>query len=344
MAKILVTGGAGYIGSHTIIDLLGNGFEVISIDNFSHSSLIGLEAVGKITNKSVLNHNINLCDFAALENFFEHEKEIAGIIHFAAFKAVGESVEKPLMYYENNIVSLLNLLKCVDKFNIKHFVFSSSCSVYGNAQNLPVTEETPLAPSESPYATTKQMGEQILTDLSKISSVNIVLLRYFNPVGAHLSGLNGEVPIGKPNNLVPVITQTAAGLLPMMHVWGGDYDTRDGSCIRDYIHVMDIANAHTKSITYLIKNNTNKVFEIFNLGSGNGVSVIEAIHSFEKVSGLKLNYKISERRAGDVISIYADNSKAKELLAWKPIYTIDDMMLSAWQWQQYLQNLDSFVE
>jgi UDP-glucose 4-epimerase len=228
------------------------------------------------------------------------------------------------MYYENNIVSLLNLLKCVDKFNIKHFVFSSSCSVYGNAQNLPVTEETPLAPSESPYATTKQMGEQILTDLSKISSVNIVLLRYFNPVGAHLSGLNGEVPIGKPNNLVPVITQTAAGLLPMMHVWGGDYDTRDGSCIRDYIHVMDLADGHVS----MIKNNRlNKGLKIYNFGTGKGLSVLEVIKAFEKQTGIIVPYKFTKRREGDAAISFCSPKKALKELNWKAKFNLNQSMI-----------------
>jgi len=336
MAKILVTGGAGYIGSHTIVDLIENGFDVICADNFSRSLTTSLDGVNEIIGKKIKNYAIDLCNLDSTKIIFEENKDIVGVIHFAAFKSVGESVEKPLMYYENNMSSLLNVLKCIQEYHIPNFVFSSSCSVYGNVDKLPVTEETPLSNPECAYAATKQMGEQVIKDFSKINNTKSILLRYFNPVGAHTSGLIGEVPYDKPNNLIPVITQTAIGQINKMYVWGNNYQTRDGSCIRDYIHVMDIANAHTKALQYLIeaKNETN--CEIFNLGSGNGVTVLEAINSFEKVSGVQLNYEIGPRRAGDVVAIYADNSLCKNKLGWNPKFSIDEMLETAWKWQQVL--------
>jgi UDP-glucose 4-epimerase len=336
MAKILVTGGAGYIGSHTIVDLIENGFDVICADNFSRSLTTSLDGINEITGKKIKNYAIDLCNLDSTKTIFEENKDIVGVIHFAAFKSVGESVEKPLMYYENNMSSLLNVLICIQEYHIPNFVFSSSCSVYGNVDKLPVTEENPLSNPESAYAATKQMGEQVIKDFSKINNTKSILLRYFNPVGAHTSGLIGEVPYDKPNNLIPVITQTAIGQINKMYVWGNNYQTRDGSCIRDYIHVMDIANAHTKALQYLIeaKNETN--CEIFNLGSGNGVTVLEAINSFEKVSGVQLNYEIGPRRAGDVVAIYADNSLCKNKLGWNPKFSIDEMLETAWKWQQVL--------
>lgn len=336
MAKILVTGGAGYIGSHTIVDLIENGFDVICADNFSRSLTTSLDGINEITGEKIKNYAIDLCNLDSTKTIFEENKDIVGVIHFAAFKSVGESVEKPLTYYENNMSSLLNVLKCIQEYHIPNFVFSSSCSVYGNVDKLPVTEETPLSNPESAYAATKQMGEQVIKDFSKINNTKSILLRYFNPVGAHTSGLIGEVPYDKPNNLIPVITQTAIGQINKMYVWGNNYQTRDGSCIRDYIHVMDIANAHTKALQYLIeaKNETN--CEIFNLGSGNGVTVLEAINSFEKVSGVQLNYEIGPRRAGDVVAIYADNSLCKNKLGWNPKFSIDEMLETAWKWQQVL--------
>ncbi|MBD0377656.1 MAG: UDP-glucose 4-epimerase GalE, partial [Flavisolibacter sp.] len=264
-------------------------------------------------------------------------EDIEGIIHFAAYKAVGESVEKPLMYFENNLLSLINLLKCVQEFSISSFVFSSSCTVYGQPDETMVTEETPMKPAESPYGLTKQMGEQIVQEMAKKGGTKYILLRYFNPVGAHPSGLIGELPIGKPQNLIPAITQTAIGKLPQLVVYGGDYPTRDGSCIRDYIHVSDIANAHTLAIKYLEEGKNKSACEIFNLGTGNGVTVLEAIKAFEKVSGQKLNYIIGPRRPGDIVAIYANNDKAKNSLGWQPKYSIDDMMRTAWQWEQNLE-------
>jgi UDP-glucose 4-epimerase len=338
MSKILVTGGAGYIGSHTITDLIANGFEVICADNFSRSSPESLDGIQKITGKAVKNYAIDLCDYTLTRQLFEENQDIKGIIHFAAYKSVPESVEFPIRYYENNMNSLFNILKCMTEFNVPNLVFSSSCSVYGNVDKLPVTEDTPLSKAECAYAATKQMGEQVILDFSKTSKSSSILLRYFNPVGAHPSAIIGETPIDRPNNLVPIITQTAIGQIDKMYVWGSDYDTRDGSCIRDYIHVMDIASAHTKALQYLIAQKNDSNYEILNLGSGNGVSVLEAIHSFEKVSGVKLNYEMGPRREGDVIAIYANNELVKSKLDWNPKYTLDEMMSTAWAWQKVLSS------
>jgi UDP-glucose 4-epimerase len=338
MDKILVTGGCGYIGVHTLVDLVQNGYEVISVDNNSRSSAAILEGAEQIIGKKIKNYVADLCNLKDTETIFEENKDINGIIHFAAYKAVGESVEKPLMYFENNLTSLVNILKCAEKFNVPNFVFSSSCTVYGNPDTIPVTEETPQKPAESPYGATKQMGEVIVSNTVKSNRIQAILLRYFNPVGAHPSTLIGEVPIGKPANLVPVITQTAIGKLPTMQVLGTDYPTRDGSCVRDYIHVMDIAHAHTLALNFLV-NKQNKINpEIFNLGSGDGYTVLEVINAFEKASGVKLNYTLGPRRAGDVVAIYANNNKAKNELGWIPAYNLDDMMASAWKWELKLKN------
>ena len=337
MKKILVAGGCGYIGSHTVVDLIENGFDVISVDNNSRSSARILEGVEKITGKKVKNYKVDLCNYDDTFAIFQENEDIAGIIHFAAYKAVGESVEEPLMYFENNVVSLINLLKCVHEFKIPYFVFSSSCTVYGNPDIIPVTEKTPPKPAESPYGYTKQMGEQIINEFSKVNEVQSILLRYFNPVGAHPSIQIGELPIGKPANLVPAITQTAVGKLPQMKVFGDDYPTRDGSCVRDFIHVCDIAHAHTLSLQYLIEGRSDKKCEVFNLGTGNGVTVLEAINTFEKVSGVKLNYIIAPRRPGDVIAIYANNELAVTQLGWQIKYSLEDMMLTAWKWEQRLK-------
>lgn len=332
MHTILVTGGCGYIGSHTIVDLLENGYDVVSIDNNSRSTTQLLEGVRKITGKSVTNYEVDLCDFAATKKVFE-KHSVSGIIHFAAFKSVDESVGKPLMYFQNNLVSQINILRCADEFKIPHFVFSSSCSVYGNADSIPVTEETTLKKAESPYGRTKQIGEEMISDISKVSPAGFILLRYFNPVGAHPSAIIGEVPFGRPSNLVPAITQFAAGKLPALKVYGTDYDTRDGSCIRDFIHVCDIAHAHTLAIDYLINKGNKSNCETFNLGTGNGVTVLEAIHAFERVTGKKLDYTLADRRPGDVVAVYANNDKAKTLLKWEPKFSLDDMMRTAWNWE-----------
>jgi UDP-glucose 4-epimerase len=332
---IIVTGGAGYIGSHTIIELLQQAdYTIVSIDNFSNSNADTFDRIESITGKRVKNLNVDICNLEALELAFGTIKNPIGIIHFAAYKAVGDSVNMPLTYYHNNLESLINLLKISEKLQLKNFIFSSSCSVYGNVDKLPVTEDTPFSKAESPYAHTKQIGEDILINYVKSNpTFKAVLLRYFNPVGAHNSGLNGELSKDKPNNLVPFITQSAVGILPPLTVFGNDYDTRDGSCIRDYIHVSDIADAHVKAMNYVINDNQKTNTSIFNLGTGNGVTVFEAIQSFEKVSEQKLNYKVGERRAGDVIKIYANNNLAKQELGWDPKNGLDEMMLSAWKWQ-----------
>ncbi len=336
--KIIVTGGAGYIGSHTIIELIENtNYEVISIDNFSNSSSKTFDRIKKITGKSVKNYDVDLCDKIKIEKIVAKEKSIIGVIHFAAYKSVTESVDSPYKYYNNNINSLLNILECCIKYKITNFIFSSSCSVYGNINELPVHEETPFQKAESPYAYTKQVGEEIIKDYAKANStIQTIALRYFNPVGAHASGLNGEYPINKPNNLIPVITQTAIGKISKMMVYGTDYSTRDGSCIRDYIHVTDIALAHIKALKFLVEHKNKSNFSIFNLGTGTGVSVIEAISSFEKTSGVKLNYSIANRRPGDVEAIYSDTKKSENELGWKTKFSLKEMMETAWKWEQNL--------
>jgi UDP-glucose 4-epimerase len=336
--KVLVTGGCGYIGSHTIVDLINNGFDVVSVDSNIRSSTQLLEGVERITGKKVRNYKVDLCNLEDTHAVFHENRDIIGVIHFAALKTVPESVADPLLYFHNNLTSLINVLKCVKEFNVPNLVFSSSCSVYGNTTALPVVEETPLGEAQSPYARTKQMGEQMIEDYSRVNDTQSILLRYFNPVGAHPSGLIGELPLGRPDNLVPVITQTAIGKIPKLTVFGHDYDTRDGSCIRDYIHVMDIAAAHTQAMQYLIDQKNTDNCEIFNLGTGNGVTVLEAIKAFEKISGVKLNYELGPRRPGDVIAIYANNTRAQQLLGWTPAIGIEDMMRTAWQWEIALRD------
>ena len=334
MSKVLVTGGCGYIGSHTIVDLLNNGFEVVSIDNLVNSTKASLKGIEKITGKKVKNYKIDLCDTKKVNKFFAKNTDIVGIIHFAALKSVGESVDKPLWYFKNNLNSLLNLLEAAKTHKIRNFIFSSSCTVYGNAEDLPVTEETPFKKAESPYGLTKQMGEEIIESYAKANPKSkSILLRYFNPAGAHESAMLGEAA-NVVLNLVPVITETGIGKRKSVTVFGDDYDTRDGSCVRDYIHVMDLANAHTKAMQYLIKNNNKTNCEAYNLGIGEGATVLEVINAFEKVSGKKLNYKIGPRRQGDVIAIYSNYKKAKRRLKWKPKYNIEDIMRTAWVWEQ----------
>ncbi len=333
---VLVTGGAGYIGSHTIIELLNHGgYEVISADNFFTSSPKSYDQVEMITGKKFKHYKLDLCDILEFDKIFS-DHDIAGVIHFAAFKAVGESVELPLKYYHNNIASLVNVLELCRKHKTSNVIFSSSCSVYGNIEKLPVDENTPLPKAESPYAYTKQIGEVMLQDFCKrYLDFSAISLRYFNPVGAHDSGKIGEWPNNKPNNLVPLITGTAIGKYPQLTVFGGDYPTRDGTNVRDYIHVSDIADAHVKALNFLFtgKNKTN--YDVYNLGSGNGVSVLEAIAAFEKISGKKLNYKIGDRRAGDVVSVYSDSTKAESVLGWKCKHDIKSMMKTAWEWELY---------
>jgi len=342
MKKILVTGGCGYIGSHTIVDLLANGFDVISVDNNSKSNLRLLEGIEKITGKKIKNYKVDLCNFDDTHAVFAENEDIEGVIHFAAYKAVGESVKNPLSYYDNNLISLINVLKCIDEYAIKNFVFSSSCTVYGNPDIIPVTEETPQKPAESPYGSTKQIGEHIIQDFAKVSSTKSVLLRYFNPAGAHPTTLIGEYPLDKPQNLTPVITQTAIGKMGQMQVFGNDYPTRDGSCIRDFIHICDLAAAHTLALQFLMNSTGNNNCEIFNLGTGNGITVLEAIKAFETVSGEKLNYVIGPRRPGDVIAIFSNKDKAENILGWKPKYSLDDIMQTAWNWEKKLQTDEKF--
>jgi len=334
MKKILVTGGCGYIGSHTIVDLLDHGYDVISVDNLVNSDESVLEGIFRITGKKVKNYNVDLCNIEATEQIFKDHPDIEGIIHFAALKAVGESVEQPILYFRNNINSLINILDCCRRYEVNHFIFSSSCTVYGNAEELPVTEKTPEKPAESPYGRTKQVGEKLIIDSIKNTAIQTISLRYFNPAGAHPSAQIGEAPSNPAQSLVPIITETAIGKRKSMSVNGSDYNTRDGSCIRDYIHIMDLANAHTKAITYLFEGKNVKHYDVMNLGIGQGVTVLEAIRAFEKASGQALNYALGPRRSGDVVAIYADYSYAKEQLGWVPKHGIDDIMSSAWAWEK----------
>lgn len=336
MKTVLVTGGAGYIGSHTCVELLNKNYNVIVADNLSNSRRASLDAVKKITGKEVTFYQTDLCDKNAAENIFAKHK-IDATIHFAAFKAVNESVENPLMYYRNNLLSLINLLEIYSEKKLQNFLFSSSCSVYGDADDLPVTEKTLLKKAESPYGNTKQIGEEILSDVVKQNSFSAIALRYFNPAGAHDSALIGEFPLQPPNNLVPVITQTAIGLRKSMTVFGGDYDTKDGSCVRDYIHVVDIARAHIIAIEHLLDGKNKNRFEIYNLGTGEGNTVLEAIQTFEKVNGVPLNYTVGPRREGDVVKVYADTKKAWNDLGWKTEKSLEDIMRSAWAWEKHLQ-------
>ena len=335
MSKVLVTGGCGYIGSHTLVDLINHGFTPISADNLVNSSEDSLEGVYAITGVRVKNYRVDLSDLAATRQVFQENPDLVGVINFAALKLVGESVDKPLAYFQNNINIVLNLLQCMTEFGVPHHIFSSSCSVYGNTTELPVTEDTPMSEAQSPYARTKQMGEHIIHDFAQVNpGMNFILLRYFNPAGAHPSAKLGEAPSNPASNLVPVITETAIGKRESMTVFGTDYDTRDGSCIRDYIHVMDLANAHTKALQYLLGNNQASNCETFNLGIGEGVTVLEAINAFEKHAEQKLNYIRGPRRAGDVVAIYANYARAKERLGWEPAMGIDAIMSSAWAWEQ----------
>lgn len=334
--KIIVTGGAGYIGSHTVVELQQRGFEVVIADDLSNSHASVIDNILKITGKKPSFSQFNLCDEVACANFFKAHKDAKAVIHFAASKAVGESVEKPLIYYRNNLNALMNVLNEMQVNAIPHLVFSSSCTVYGQADDLPVTEQTPLKKALSPYGNTKRIAEEIIEDCTKAIPVKAILLRYFNPIGAHDSALIGELPLGVPNNLVPYITQTAAGIRKQLSVFGDDYNTPDGTAIRDYIHVVDLAKAHVVAVERMIEKKQQKDCEVFNLGTGNGFSVLEVIKSFEKVSGKPLNYKIVGRRAGDIEIVYADTTFANEELGWKAEKNLDDMMVSAWKWQQQL--------
>jgi UDP-glucose 4-epimerase len=336
MSKILVTGGTGYIGSHTVVELYNAGYDVIIVDDLSNSELAILDQIEKITGKKPECEIFDLCDEDKLKDFLLRHTDISGVIHFAASKAVGESVNLPLKYYKNNLYSLINLLE-----NLKgktNFVFSSSCTVYGQPEVLPVTEEAPIQKAESPYGNTKQICEEILTDFAKVNKdLSVVALRYFNPVGAHESGLIGELPIGVPNCLVPFITQSAIGKRGPITVYGDDYDTPDGSAIRDYIHVVDLAKAHVSAIKRLESGVANDNYEVFNLGTGKGSSVLEVIKAFESSTGEKLNYTIGARRSGDVEKVWGDVTKSSQVLGWKAELGIEDMMKSAWKWETYIK-------
>ena len=336
--KILVTGGLGFIGSHTVVELQNQGFEVVIVDDLSNSSEDVLKGIVAITNKKPVFEKLDLREKAKVQDFFKKHQDISGVIHFAASKAVGESVGNPLLYYENNINSLVYLLQELQKLPESNFIFSSSCTVYGQAEKMPITEDAAIQTAMSPYGNTKQIGEEIITDTAKVTNINAILLRYFNPIGAHPSAEIGELPLGVPQNLVPFITQTGLGLRKELSVFGDDYPTPDGTCIRDYIHVVDLAKAHVIAMKRLLdKKNLDKV-EIFNLGTGTGSSVLEVIHAFEKVSGQKLPYKIVPRREGDITSAYANTDKANNVLGWKAQSTLEEAMASAWKWEQKVRS------
>jgi len=340
MPKILVTGGLGYIGSHTVVELHNQGFEVIIVDDLSNTSLDILERINKITNSSINYVNLDLKNIEATKIFISENNDIDGVIHFAASKAVGESVENPLKYYTNNLFSLTNLLNELKDLNKEiNFIFSSSATVYGNPEIVPITESEPIKKAESPYGNTKQIGEEIIKDLVySNSNFKAISLRYFNPIGAHSSAMIGELPIGVPQNLVPFITQTAIGLRKELTVFGNDYPTSDGSCLRDYIHVMDLAKAHIKSLYKLINNEDKSYYDTFNIGTGKGTSVLELIKCFENVTENKLNFKIGDRREGDVAECFADVSKANKILNWKSELSIKDSLLSSWNWEKNINN------
>jgi len=337
LKKIVVTGGLGFIGSHTVVELQNEGYEVVIIDNLSNSTIEVLDKITSITGKQPEYENIDLKNQTAIRQFFNSYSTIDGIIHFAASKAVGESVEKPLEYYHNNISSLIYLLEEMNRHKLSNFIFSSSCTVYGQADTMPITEKVPFKPAESPYGNTKQIGEEIIADTTKASRLKAIALRYFNPIGAHKSAKIGELPIGIPQNLIPFVTQTAAGIRKELSVFGGDYPTPDGTAVRDYIHVVDLAKAHIVALKRLIENKNRSDFEVFNIGTGKGSSVLEVIRAFEKVSGQQLNYKIVGRREGDIIEAYADTSLANNELEWKAEYNLEEALASAWHWQQTLK-------
>jgi UDP-glucose 4-epimerase len=336
--KILVTGGLGFIGSHTVVELQSEGFEVVIVDNLSNSSEEVLKGIVAISGKTPHYEKLDLREKAVVQNFFKKHDDIAGVIHFAASKAVGESVENPLLYYENNINTLVYLLQELQQKQDANLIFSSSCTVYGQAEIMPITEDASIQVAMSPYGNTKQIGEEIITDVTKVTNINAILLRYFNPIGAHPTAEIGELPIGVPQNLVPFITQTGFGLRKELSVYGDDYPTPDGTAVRDYIHVVDLAKAHVIAMQRLLyKKNLDKV-ETFNLGTGTGSSVLEVINAFEKVSGKKLPYKIVARREGDITSAYANTDKANDVLGWTAKSTLEEAMASAWKWEQKIRS------
>ncbi len=337
MSKILVTGGTGYIGSHTVVELQNAGFEVVVVDDLSNSTKAVLQGIKKITGIEPAFEQIDCKNVIDLESVFKKHKGIEAVIHFAASKAVGESMTKPLLYYRNNLVSLMNILQLMPVYGIKNIVFSSSCTVYGQPDVLPVTEQSPIKPALSPYGNTKQICEEIITDtVNADSAIRAILLRYFNPVGAHESAEIGELPNGVPQNLMPFITQTAIGIREQLSVFGNDYNTPDGSCIRDYIHVVDLAKAHVIAVKRMLENKGKSATEVFNIGTGKGLSVLELVEMFEKVTGIKLNYKIVGKRAGDIEKVWADATYANQELGWKATKTLEETLLSAWKWEQHL--------
>jgi UDP-glucose 4-epimerase len=338
MKKVLVTGGLGFIGSHTVVELYNAGFEPIIIDNLSNSSITVLDGINNIINKKPIFERIDLREKVLVQDFFKNHNDIVGVIHFAASKAVGESVQNPLLYYENNINTIVYVLQELIQLPHNNFIFSSSCTVYGQAEKMPITEDASVQPAMSPYGNTKQIGEEIIHDVAKTTNLNSILLRYFNPIGAHESAHIGELPNGVPQNLVPFITQTAIGLREQLSVYGNDYPTPDGTCIRDYIHVVDLAKAHVIALQRLLNKENSEQVETFNLGTGTGSSVLQVIHAFEKVAEKKLNYKIVERRAGDVVSAYANTQKANTILGWKAETSLEESLASAWKWEQKIRS------
>jgi UDP-glucose 4-epimerase len=334
MMKILVTGGTGYIGSHTVVELQQQGYEVIIVDDLSNSSADVAERIATITGVRPELHIFDLCDAGKTDELFASHPDIKAVIHFAAYKSVVESVRNPLKYYRNNLLSTINLLESMIKHKVKHIAFSSSCTVYGQPDILPVTEQTPQQKAESPYGNSKKIMEDIIEDATKASDLQAISLRYFNPIGAHESALIGEAPSDIPDNLMPYLTQTAIGIRPFLRVFGNDYDTPDGTPIRDYLHVVDLAKAHVAAVKRLEDGKTVSRYEIFNLGAGQGASVMEVIQAFERTTGLKLNYQILDRRPGDIVKIWADPSLANEVLGWKAEKTLDEMVLSAWEWEK----------
>ena len=339
---ILVTGGTGFIGSHTTVELQNAGYEVVIVDNLSNSQASVVDGIEKITGVRPAFEQVDCCDKDAMESVFKKYPKIDGIIHFAASKAVGESVEKPLLYYRNNFVSLINLLELMPQYNVKGIIFSSSCTVYGqpDPQYLPVSEDAPIKPAESPYGNTKQVNEEIIRDtINSGSPIKAILLRYFNPIGSHPSAIIGEMPNGVPMNLIPYVTQTAMGIRKELKVFGNDYNTPDGTCIRDYIYVVDLAKAHVKAMERVLDTD-NEALEVFNVGTGRGVSTEEIVDAFERATGVKLNWTYAPRRAGDIEKVWADPKKANEVLGWKAETNLDDTLRSAWNWQKRLRELN----
>lgn len=337
---ILVTGGTGFIGSHTTVELIQNGYNVVIVDNLSNSNASVVDGIEKITGVRPEFEKVDCCDYAAMENVFEKHKGISGIIHFAASKAVGESVQKPLLYYRNNINSLINLLELMPKHGVKGIIFSSSCTVYGqpSAENLPVTEEAPMQKALSPYGNTKQVNEEIIQDyIHSGATIKSIILRYFNPIGSHPSALIGELPNGVPMNLIPFVTQTAIGIRKELKIFGNDYNTPDGTCIRDYIDIMDLAKAHVKAMERILNENGTDPVEVFNIGTGNGLSTLQIVEGFEKATGVKLNWHYAPRREGDIEKVWANPHKANTVLGWKASVDIEDTLRSAWKWQQKLR-------